>query len=313
LIAARIARAVHAGANKECDVSVALWIGTLALIPILGYSLQFTEATLLLGRSLSDSGSRTGFQNAITPPWEAKLSLVIYGLGLILVGLSWYEFGIGRAFLCVIALFVGLLIGRQLLPKPDSPHFKTIIVRSMSNRYADYVRAGDRIRGDLMKMLLQKAGVSVGADQTEPSVGAEKGVPTRLEYSFVLQSGRRVKLSSFHFSHVYEGLMAGLPKNEPGYVLEQKTKAEKMWGSRPVYTIPPATVIRVYSAKKYESWPSYCYKAWFKSAELDSQNAGSELVVIWFGESPSDLGFLAMVEQACREVNWEQHAKDWNF
>jgi hypothetical protein len=27
----------------------------------------------------------------------------------------------------------------------------------------------------------------------------------------------------------------------------------------------------------------------------------------------SDLGFLTMVEHACREVNWEQHAKDWNF
>lgn len=136
---------------------------------------------------------------------------------------------------------------------------------------------------------------------------------TKAEYSFLLHSGRRVWLREFHFSAVYAGLMAGLPKNEPGYVLEQKTKAEKMWGSRPTFTIPPATIIREYSGKKYESWPSYCYKAWLKSKELDSQNAGSELVVIWFGESPTELSLLAMVEDACGELLWEEHARDWNF
>jgi hypothetical protein len=294
-------------------VSLALWIAQFALIPILGYLLRFTEATLLLGRSLSESGSHTGLQGVVTPPWEARLSLVIYGLALTVIGLSWYEFGIGRAFVCTIALFVGSLIGRQLQPKPDSLHFKTIIIRSMSNRYADYVRVGDRVHGDLMKMLLQRAGIRVDADRTETSVSAENGGLAKSEYSFVLQTGRRVWLSSFHFSQVYEGLMAGLPKNQPGYVSEQTTKAEKMWGSRPTYTIAPATIFREYGAKKYESWPSYCYKAWLRSAELDSQNAGSELVVIWYGESPSGLSLLAMVEQACRQVTWEQHARDWNF
>jgi hypothetical protein len=154
---------IYGMVSKEGHVSIGLWIGTLALIPLLAYSLQFTEATLLVGRSLSDSDSKTGFQDAITPPWEAKLSLVIYGLTAADFAASWYEFGFGRAALCVIALFVGLLIARRILPKPDSPHFKVVIIRSMSNRYADYVRDGDQVRGNMMKMLLQRAGVDAAS------------------------------------------------------------------------------------------------------------------------------------------------------
>jgi hypothetical protein len=140
-------------------MNLALWAGTIALLPLLAYSLQFTAATLLLGRSLSESNSGTGFQAAISPPWETYFGLIIYGLTLALVGASWYEFGIGRALLCVITLLVGLSVSRRLLPKPDSLHFKALIIQSMANRYANFVRDGDHVRGDLMKMLLHKAGV----------------------------------------------------------------------------------------------------------------------------------------------------------
>jgi hypothetical protein len=140
-------------------MNAALWAGTIVLLPFLGYSLQFTAATLLLGQALSESHSDTGFQAAISPPWETYFGLSIYGLTLAVVGASWYEFGIGRAILCVITLFVGLSICRRLLPKPDTLHFKTPIIRSMANRYANFVRDGDQVRGDLMKMLLYRAGV----------------------------------------------------------------------------------------------------------------------------------------------------------
>jgi hypothetical protein len=140
-------------------MNASLWAGTIALLPLLAYSLQFTAATLLLGRTLSETNSGTGFQAAISPPWETYFGLLIYGLTLAVVGASWYEFGIGRAILCVLTLFIGLSIGRRLLPKPDSLHFKALIIQSMANRYANFVRGGDHVRGDAMKMLLQKAGV----------------------------------------------------------------------------------------------------------------------------------------------------------
>lgn len=140
-------------------MNVALWAGTIALLPFLAYSLQFTAATLLLGRSLSETNSGTGFQAAISPPWETNFGLLIYGLTVAVVGASWYEFGIGRAILCVITLIVGLSIGCRLLPTPDSMHFKALIIQSMANRYANFLRDDDQVRGNAMKMLLQKAGV----------------------------------------------------------------------------------------------------------------------------------------------------------
>jgi uncharacterized membrane protein YkgB len=140
-------------------MNVALWIGTFVMVPVLGYELQFTAATLSFGRSLSDSNTGTGFQAAITSPWSTMGGLVIYVLTLTLVGISWYEFGIVRALLSATILLVGLSFTRRLFPSPESEHFKALIIRSMGNRYADFVRDGDRVRGDAMKMLLQKAGV----------------------------------------------------------------------------------------------------------------------------------------------------------
>jgi hypothetical protein len=140
-------------------MNAALWIATLVLVPVLGYELQFSAATLAFGRWLSDSNTATGFQAAVTPPWEAKVGLIIYGLTVTLIGFSGYEFGIVRAIFTVIILFFGLLLVRRLFPSPESPHFRALMIRSMANRYADFVRDGDQVRGDLMKMLLQKAGV----------------------------------------------------------------------------------------------------------------------------------------------------------
>ena len=43
---------------------------------LLGYSLALTEATLAIGRSISDTDNPTGFQDEITPPWSTNLALV---------------------------------------------------------------------------------------------------------------------------------------------------------------------------------------------------------------------------------------------
>jgi hypothetical protein len=145
------------------------------------------------------------------------------------------------------------------------------------------------------------------------SVAKETEYRSQPTYSFFQQSGRRVWLNAFHFDQIYAGLIVGLPNNSPGYILDQKTKAQRIWGSRPTFTIPPATIIREDGARKYESFPWYCYKAWLTSDELDSRNAGSELIVIWFAEEPMELSLIATVEHACREVPWEQYAQDWNF
>jgi hypothetical protein len=74
-----------------------------------------------------------------------------------------------------MTLFVGLLIGHRLLPRPDSLHFKALLIQSMASRYANFVRDGDHVRGDAMKVLLQKAGVesdSLAGQSNGPVVSA---------------------------------------------------------------------------------------------------------------------------------------------
>jgi hypothetical protein len=140
-------------------MNVALWISVLVLALAIAYTSHFSGATLAFGRALSDTSSGTGYQDAVTPPWSANYGFVVYGLTLAMLALSWCEFGFGRAVLSLIAVFMAALLFRRILPGENSQHFKTLIIQSMSRRYADYVRDGDPVRAAAMKELLLKAGV----------------------------------------------------------------------------------------------------------------------------------------------------------
>ena len=56
----------------------------------------------------------------MTPPWQARLGLLIYVLTLIVVAFSWYEFGIARGIGTVVVLFVGSMLWRRVLPQGHS-------------------------------------------------------------------------------------------------------------------------------------------------------------------------------------------------
>jgi hypothetical protein len=140
-----------------------------------------------------------------------------------------------------------------------------------------------------------------------------KESPAQPAYSFKLRSGRQVWLDAFHFEKTYSGLMAGYPKNQMGYIWEQAKKAQTMWGADASFIIPPVTIIRENGGRKYESWPWYCYKVWLRSENINPQDAYSQLIVIWFAEEATGLNITAMVEAACLDVPWEQHATGWNF
>jgi hypothetical protein len=140
-------------------MSVVLWISVIVLALAIAYTTHFSGATLALGRALSDTSSGTGYQDAATPPWSANFGFVVYGLTFTMLALSWYQFGIGRAIFSLITVFPATLLFRRFLPGEDSLHFKTLIIQSMSHRYANYVRDGDPTRAAAMKGLLEKAGV----------------------------------------------------------------------------------------------------------------------------------------------------------
>lgn len=140
-------------------MNIALWISAVVLALPVAYSLRFTGATLSLGRALSETTSGTGYQTAISPPWEVAFGLIVYGLTLAMLALSWYEFGIGRATLILVTVMIATMLFRRFLPREDSLHYRQLIIQSMARRYANFVRDGDTVRAAAMKGLLEKAGV----------------------------------------------------------------------------------------------------------------------------------------------------------
>src|SRR5262249_10018763 len=147
--------------QKDPLLSTVLWVSVFVLSFGLSYAIIFSEVTLALGRSLSDDSPGRGFQDALTPPWQARLRLVIYVLTLVAIALSWYEFGIGRGIATVVLLFAGSMLWRRVLPQGHSRHYLKLIVTSMVQRYADWVRRGDHVRASVMAQLLGKMGLEL--------------------------------------------------------------------------------------------------------------------------------------------------------
>ena len=137
---------------------VCMYFASLAL----GYVLAFTGATLSIGRSLSDAGTPTGYQDAITPPRFSTFAIAVYIIcagGLIY---GFWRFGwlawIGTTIAFVFMVPLNKVI---ILPKSEGEHFRKIIIHSMINRHANYLKAGDTVRTSAMSMLLEKLGMPV--------------------------------------------------------------------------------------------------------------------------------------------------------
>lgn len=59
-------------------MEAAIWTITAALAVAFAYTTRFSGATLSLGRELSATESARGVQDAITPPWQTKMTLAVY-------------------------------------------------------------------------------------------------------------------------------------------------------------------------------------------------------------------------------------------
>jgi len=130
---------------------------------LLAYVLGIQATTLGMGTSINGwegAGSR-GFQDAMTPPWSTKLSFLSYAASLFVLGYGWYTFGwlIGGGATVVFFLIVAVC-QTLLLPKLGSSHYRNLVLQSMLNRYADYMKEGDYLRADAMGRLLEGVGVN---------------------------------------------------------------------------------------------------------------------------------------------------------
>lgn len=133
---------------------------TAAAALVLAYVRQLRDANLVVVRALSTSTSETGVQDAVTPPWLPSLARGTYGLVIVIAVVSWFFDGVVGCAVAMALIFIGAVVWRRSLPPADSDHFKRLIFRSMSERYANYLRSGDATRANTMKVLLNRAGIS---------------------------------------------------------------------------------------------------------------------------------------------------------
>jgi uncharacterized membrane protein len=139
------------------------YFAVLYLISLfLGYTLIFNRATLLIGTEISYDNSPTGFQDAVTPPWLTSFSIFSYVVSLGWIVFGFYKFGIVIGIVSIIALIIVAFVNIAIvLPKRDSDHFEKLILNSMLNRYANYVKDGDELRAAAMGDLLERLDIPV--------------------------------------------------------------------------------------------------------------------------------------------------------
>ena len=137
---------------------VLMYLVSLAL----GYVLAFSQTTLAIGRSLSGVEGGTGYQDAITPPRFTGIAIVAYVLALAGVIYGFWAFGWLTGLAVLIGLFVAVTLNISLiLPKINGEHFRKLIIHSMIDRHADYLKSGDTLRASMMAELFGKLGIPV--------------------------------------------------------------------------------------------------------------------------------------------------------
>ena len=156
-------------------MAIAYVVALCLVILAFSYQLRFTEATLHIGRALTGATSGTGLQDAVTPPASAYVAFVVYGLTLLVLAFGFYQYGIVLGFLALVAFVVATSLNRLfLLPRPDSAHFREIVIKSMIRRHANYLRDGDQLRAQAMAEVLTRAGIPIH-DLVRRVTGKESG------------------------------------------------------------------------------------------------------------------------------------------
>jgi|ERR1700674_1110409 len=134
-----------------------LYAITAVLAGLLGFCVAATQGCLYVGREISKTKSKTGFQDAISPPLLEKGLTGIVVLIVALVIYAFWNFGVSIGFIVVLESLVVIGIGIQLAPKATSPFWVKMIYRSLARRVADYARDNDQLRSDaalsLVKMI----------------------------------------------------------------------------------------------------------------------------------------------------------------
>jgi hypothetical protein len=129
--------------------------------------------------------------------------------------------------------------------------------------------------------------------------------------NLVLPNGRKVFVDSLIYQPTYLGLLEGRPNRAINNRIIQRIAHETqvLWGKRPLHVIPPSVDL---SDPAHPVLPPFRFVAWLRSHEpLRAENAGSELVVVWFRAEFTELTFAQIICQEVVNLAWEQLAADF--
>ena len=134
-------------------MNLALYIAMAVLAIVFRYDLQMTQACLHVGRVISDTGSKRGFQDALTSPAGNYLTVLVWALLAILTVYGFLGVGTGTGLILVSEFALISVMTGVLLPKQNSGYWVKRIYASLARRTADYARNNDMMRSHATRML----------------------------------------------------------------------------------------------------------------------------------------------------------------
>jgi hypothetical protein len=109
----------------------------------------------------------------------------------------------------------------------------------------------------------------------------------------------------------YASLVCGLPDpdSDAELILQARNRAVALCGTRPMHVIVPEYDCDVDVGRTHLRMPPWEYHVWLESGPIrGSAKAGSQLVVIWFGQRNWYVDLLESFERRLRSLPWDKLA-----
>lgn len=124
---------------------------------------------------------------------------------------------------------------------------------------------------------------------------------------FSLNCNINVSVGAFTCTKTYVNILAiSSPTDYTNNLLVKELIVPKDWGERKLLILPP-------TAEQLKTLlPSYRYFLWLDSDYKNNPKVdGSELVVAFFDESPTELAIKDIFQSRLEEINWKDNAEDF--
>jgi len=118
-------------------------------------------------------------------------------------------------------------------------------------------------------------------------------------------------MDAFYFEYTYLSLLEGRPNREMNDDIVKKAAHEMrpLWGDRQTHVIPPAVDE---SDPQHPALPPVRFTVWLTCYQpINPENAGSELVVVWFQSECSGQPIDQIIANGIRQLPWDKLARDF--